>query len=88
MLNISENFRAYYLYSFSIAILFMIYINQMPVLVIYVLVLIPSESIHVSVQQDHNERVEEIEQEPGVNHLHVRCLRQAVTHVDKHRSQH
>ena len=41
----------------------------------------------IGVQQDYNEGVEQVEQEPHVNHLHVGGLGEVVTHVDQHGSQ-
>ena len=57
-------------------------------MVVYFSVIIASESVHVGVNEDYNEGVEQVEQEPGVHHLHVRGLWKAVTYVDKHRRQH
>ena len=51
------------------------------------LLIIP-ECVHVCVYQHHNEGVEQVKQQPGVHHLHVGGLGQAVTHVDKHGRQH
>ena len=48
-------------------------------------VFIISERVHVGVDQHHYEGVQQVEQQPGVHHLHVGCLGQAVTHIDKHR---
>ena len=45
------------------------------------------ESVHVSVKENNNEREEEIEEQPHVNHLHVGGFGQIVTHVDEHRGQ-
>ena len=57
-------------------------------MVIYLPVIITPESVHVGVQEHNDEGVQEIEQEPGINHLHVGGLRQAVTHIDEHRCKH
>ena len=55
------------------------------------IILIPffiiSQSVHIGVQQDDDEGVEEVEQKPHVHHLHVRGLGEVITHVDKHGSQ-
>ena len=45
------------------------------------------ESIHVSVNQDHNEGQQQVKQQPDIHHLHVRCLGQVIAYVDKHRRQ-
>ena len=50
----------------------------------FTLLIIP-EGVHVCVEQHHDERVEQVEQQPGVHHLHVGGLGQAVTHIDEHR---
>ena len=55
---------------------------------VYFPVIIIPESVHVGVDQNHNEGVEQVKQEPGIHHLHVGGLGQAVTHIDKHRRQH
>ena len=57
-------------------------------MMVYFPVIIIPESVHVCVDQNHNEGVEQVEQQPGIHHLHVGGLWQAVTHVDKHRRQH
>ena len=38
--------------------------------------------------EDHNEGIEEVEQQPHIHHLHVGGLGQVVAHVDEHCSQH
>ena len=50
--------------------------------------LIISQSVHIGVQQYYDEGVEQVEQQPHINHLHVGGLGQVVTHVDEHRRQH
>ena len=57
-------------------------------MMVYFPVIIIPESVHVCVDQNHNEGVEQVEQQPGIHHLHVGGLGQAVTHVDEHRGQH
>ena len=51
-------------------------------------IIVVPESVHVGVKQHHDEGVEQVEQQPGIHHLHVGGLGQAVTHIDKHRCQH
>ena len=46
-----------------------------------------SQSVHIGVQQDYDEGLEQVGQEPHVNHLHVGGLWKVVTYVDKHRCQ-
>ena len=57
-------------------------------MLVYFLIFLPSQSVHVRVQQHHNERVEQVKEEPCIHHLHVGGLGQAVTDVDEHRRQH
>ena len=57
-------------------------------MVVYFPLLVIPEGVHVGVDEYNNEGVEKVEQQPGIHHLHVGGLGQAVTHVDKHRSKH
>ena len=57
-------------------------------MMVYFPVIIVPKSVHVGVDQHHNEGVEQVEQEPHIHHLHVGGLGQVVAHVDKHRCQH
>ena len=56
-------------------------------MMVYLPVLVLSEGVHVGVDQDYNEGVEQVKQQPHVNHLHVGGLGQIVTHIDEHRRQ-
>ena len=57
-------------------------------MMIYLSLLIIAQTVHIGVKQDHYEGVEQVKQQPHVNHLHVGGFRQVVAHVDEHRSQH
>ena len=57
-------------------------------MVVNLTIIITPDSIHVCMEQHHYEGVQQVEQQPGIHHLHVGGLGQAVTYVDKHRSQH
>ena len=57
-------------------------------MVVYFPVIIVPESVHVGVDEDNNEGVEKVKQQPGIYHLHVGGRGQALTHVDEHRRQH
>ena len=57
-------------------------------MMVYFPVIIVPESVHVGVDEDNNEGVEQVEQQPHINHLHVGSLRKTVAYVDEHRSQH
>ena len=50
-------------------------------------IIIP-ESVHVGVDENHNEGVEKVKQQPYIHHLHVGGLGKVVAHVDEHCSQH
>ena len=57
-------------------------------MVVNLTIIITPDSIHVGMEQHHYEGVEQVEQQPGIHHLHVGGLGQAVTDVDEHRRQH
>ena len=46
------------------------------------------EGVHVGVDQDLDEREQQVEDQPDVDHLDVRRFRQVVRHVDEHGGQH
>ena len=46
------------------------------------------ECVHVCVDKNLNERKQEVEDEPDVNHLDVGRLGQVVRHIDEHGSKH
>ena len=50
-------------------------------------IIIP-ESVHVGVDENHNEGVKKVEQQPYIHHLHIGGLGKVVAHVDEHRGQH
>ena len=56
-------------------------------IILFILSIIISQSVHIGVQQDYDEGVEEVEQKPHVHHLHVRGLGEVITHVDEHSRQ-
>ena len=43
-----------------------------------------SQSFNVGLHDDVNKGLEQIEEEPDVNHLDIGCLGQVVAHIDKH----
>ena len=55
---------------------------------VYFSILVIPKSVHVCVNQNYNEGVEEVEQQPYIHHLHVGGLGKIVAHIDEHRSQH
>ena len=57
-------------------------------MMVYFPLLIIPQSIHVGVNEHHNEGIKQVEQQPHINHLHVGGLGQVVANVDEHRSQH
>ena len=44
-----------------------------------------AESFNVSLQENVNKWLEQVEQEPDVNHLDIGGLGEVVTYVDEHR---
>ena len=74
-----------YLNNFIIFILIFLVDSDSSSVMVYFPVLVSPECVHVGVEQHHYEGLQQVEQEPGINHLHVGSLGQAVTHVDKHR---
>ena len=46
-----------------------------------------AESFDVSLQENVNKWLEQVEQEPDVDHLDIGRLGEVVTHVDEHRRQ-
>merc|ERR1712217_487050 len=50
--------------------------------------LIISKSVHICMDEHHNEGIEQVKQQPHIHHLHVGGLRQVVAHIDEHSSQH
>ena len=46
-----------------------------------------AESFNVSLQEDVNEWLEQVEQKPDVDHLDIGSLGEIVTYVDEHRCQ-
>ena len=46
-----------------------------------------AESFNVSLQENVNKWLEQVEQEPDVDHLDIGRLREVVTHIDEHRCQ-
>ena len=62
------------------------YTNSLAMVVDISLLLIP-QGFNVSLKQDINKRLEQVEQQPYVNHLHIGSLREVVTHIDEHRRQ-
>ena len=54
-------------------------------MVVNLTIIITPDSIHVGMEQHHYEGVQQVEQQPGIHHLHVGGLGQAITYVDEHR---
>ena len=56
-------------------------------MVVYFSFLIIPQSIHVGVNEHHDEGIKQVEQQPHINHLHVGGLGKVVANVDEHRSE-
>ena len=53
-------------------------------MVVYFPIHVLPEAVHVGVDQNNNEGVEQVKQEPHINHLHVGGLWEIIAHVDEH----
>ena len=47
-------------------------------------IILTSKCVHVCVQQNHDERIKEVEEKPDIHHLHIRRFWEIVADADEH----